>query len=302
LGIRFALRHRTWYRYARPVALGPHVLRLHPAPHAPMPVSSFALALGPARHALRWHRDPQANRVARVVFEERTDRLEIEASLVVELSPLDPFDFLLEPWAEAFPFGAAPDGELERELAPCRELDAGGARLDAFMASIDRRHAPTTDILVALNRRLAGEIRYLERLEPGIRSPEETLARGEGSCRDTSWLLVQVLRRLGFAARFVSGYLVQPAGSAGVAKDGAALHAWCEAYLPGAGWVGLDPTSGLLAAEGHVPLAAAPSPRRAAPVSGTLEPADSRFGFEVEVLRLGADEPGAGRGSGAASG
>lgn len=290
--MRLGLRHRTWYRYGREVALGPHVLRLHPAPHAPALVSSFALSIGPARHVLRWQRDAQGNRVARVVFEERMDRLEIEVSLVVELVPIDPFDFLLEPWAERFPFAGAPDTELERELAPCRDVDAAGPLLDSFMHSIDRASAPTTAFLVALNRRLAGEVRYLARLEPGIRPPEETLARGEGSCRDTSWLLVQVLRRLGFAARFASGYLVQPGADPGGAQDSAALHAWCEAYLPGAGWVGLDPTSGLLAAEGHVPLAVAPSPRRAAPVSGTLEPVASQFGFEVEVVRLGAEIDG----------
>lgn len=296
MGIRVGLRHRTWYRYDRQVALGPHLLRLHPAPHAPMPVSSFALSVGPVRHEMRWHRDPQANRVARVVFAERTDRLEIEASLVVDLAPLDPFDFLLEPSAERFPFVLEPD--LERELAPCRDLVPGGPRLEAFMSSIDRAPAPVMEVLVGLNRRLAREIRYLVRHEPGIHAPEETLSRGEGSCRDTSWLLVQVLRRLGFAARFVSGYLVQPGGDPPGTQDSAALHAWCEAWLPGAGWVGLDPTSGLLAAEGHVPLAAAPSPRRAAPVSGTLERAGSSFGFDVEVVRL----DGAVRGPGAATG
>ncbi len=296
MSIRFRLRHRTWYRYDRLVALGPHVLRLHPAPHARAAVSGFALSVAPARHVLRWMHDPQGNRVARVVFEERMDRLEVEASLVLDLSPFDPFDFLLEPWAERFPLAAPADPELERELSPCRHVAPGGPLLEAFMASVDMSPAPTVEVLAGLNRRLARDIRYVARLEPGIREPEETLARGEGSCRDTSWLLAQVLRRLGFATRFVSGYLVQPAAASAAARDEAALHAWCEAWLPGAGWIGLDPTSGLLATEGHVPLAAAPAPRRAAPVSGTLEPAASAFGFEVEVERL--EDPAARHGSG----
>ena len=154
----------------------------------------------------------------------------------------------------------------------------------------------TVQFLVWLNQELSQHIRYLVRMEPGIQTPEETLRLRSGSCRDTGWLLVQALRHLGFATRFVSGYLVQLAadvksldGPSGPEKDFTDLHAWAEVYLPGAGWIGMDPTSGLLAGEGHIPLAATAVPSSAAPVSGMTDPCQSTLEFEMTVTRVHED-------------
>ncbi|MBL8700492.1 MAG: transglutaminase family protein [Alphaproteobacteria bacterium] len=291
MSIHVALRHRTSYRYDRPIALGPQTVRLRPAPHARTPILSYALTVEPGAHFLNWQQDPQGNFLARLVFPEKTDRLEIVVDLVADMTVINPFDFFLEPEAETTPFDYDPG--LAEEIAPFRRLLPPGPRLAAFLARIDRTPAPTVDFLVGLNRLLANEIRYLIRHEPGVQTPEETLALACGSCRDTGWLLVQVLRHLGFAARFVSGYLIQLTadekaldGPSGPAHDFTDLHAWCEVYLPGAGWIGLDPTSGLLAGEGHVPLAATPEPQSAAPISGLLEKAETRFDVEMQVTRI----------------
>src|SRR5262245_35169185 len=294
MSIQVKLHHRTRYRYDRLVSLSPQIVRLRPAPHSRTPVSSYALRVEPQPHFLNWQQDPQSNWLARIVFPERVDHLSLEVDLIAELAVQNPFDFFLEPGAERFPFEYEP--WLERELRPFRELSPAGPRLDRRIAAVNRTPRRTVDFLVELNRELAAEIRYLIRLEPGVQSADETLEHGSGSCRDSAWLLVQMLRRLGFAARFVSGYLIQLVpdeqpleGAAGPDRDFTDLHAWAETYLPGAGWVGLDPTSGMLAAEGHIPLAATPDPSSAAPVSGGVDDCEVQFEFAMEVERVRED-------------
>ena len=286
-----ALHHRTAYRYDREVALGPQLVRLRPAPHCRTRVLAYALAVRPRKHFLNWQQDPHGNWQARLVFPERTAELVVEVDLVVEMAALNPFDFFLEPAAETVPFAYEP--RLRKDLEPYLETLPAGPRLAALLASIPRDPAPTVGFLVELNRRLAREIRYLIRMEPGVQTPEETLERASGSCRDSTWLLVQLLRRLGLAARFVSGYLIQLApdvkaldGPSGTEVDFTDLHAWAEVFLPGAGWIGLDPTSGLLAGEGHLPLAATPAPETAAPISGLVEPCGVELSFEMSVRRI----------------
>jgi transglutaminase-like putative cysteine protease len=274
--IHVALSHTTEYLYDRPVSLSPHVIRLRPAPHCRTPVLAYSLTVTPKKHFINWQQDPHGNYLARLVFPEATRALSITVDLVAEMAVYNPFDFFLEPSAEQAPFEYDPS--LSRELAAFLEVSAPGPRLEAFLATIDRTPMRTVEFLVALNRRLSQEIRYIVRMEPGVQTPDETLALQSGSCRDTGWLLVQVLRHLGFAARFVSGYLIQLTpdvkpldGPAGAAADFTDLHAWAEVYLPGAGWIGLDPTSGLLAGEGHLPVAATPDPQGAAPVTGRVD-------------------------------
>ena len=291
MGTQVAVNHRTLYEYDRLVTLSPHVIRLRPAPHCRTPVTRYSLRIDPPDHFLNWHQDPHGNHLARAVFRTPARRLRIEVDLVAELTATNPFDFFLEPSAERFPFEY--ETRLAKDLRPYTETEPAGPELRGFLAAVDTRARPTVDFLVTLNGDIERRIDYETRMEPGIRTCDDTLARGRGSCRDTAWLLVQILRHLGLAARFVSGYLIELVpdvrpldGRAGPSRDSAELHAWVETYLPGAGWVGLDPTSGLLAAEGHLPVAATAAPATAAPVSGSVSPAAVEFDHAVTMTRL----------------
>ncbi|WP_244817581.1 DUF2126 domain-containing protein [Caballeronia sp. Lep1P3] len=291
MSIRVALNHVTQYRYDRFVGLSPQVVRLRPAPHCRTPILSFSMRVEPAEHFINWQQDAFANYQARLVFPEKTREFTVTVDLVAEMAVYNPFDFFLEPSAETFPFSYAP--ELHRDLAPYMVKRAMTPRFAAFVESIDRAAQPTVDFLVGLNQRLAREIRYLLRMEPGVQTPEETLESAVGSCRDSGWLLVETLRHLGLAARFVSGYLLQLApdiksldGPSGTEADFTDLHAWCEVFLPGAGWIGLDTTSGLLAGEGHIPVACTPEPGSAAPVSGAVDECEVEFSHEMSIARV----------------
>lgn len=294
MGIRVALHHRTRYRYDREVGLSPQVVRLRPAPHCRTPILSYSLRISPAKHFLNWQQDPQGNFLARVVFPGKMRELALEVDLVAEMTVINPFDFFLEPEVIEFPFRYS--DWLAAELEPFRVREPVGRELADFLSAIPRHAKRTVDFLVEVNRFVQHEIRYLTRNEPGVQSCEETLTRRSGSCRDSAWLLVQVLRNLGLAARFVSGYLIQLRpdvlpldGPAGAAHDFTDLHAWAEVFLPGAGWVGLDPTSGLLTGEGHLPLACSPDHVSAAPLTGAVDPCETSFEFDMRVTRIHED-------------
>jgi len=291
VSIRVALHHRTSYRYDRPINLGPQVIRLRPAPHSRTPIKSYSLKVAPADHFINWQQDPQSNYMARLIFHKPTRQFDVTVDFIAEMTVVNPFDFFLEPDAEQFPFTYDPS--LAREIAPFLFKLEPGPLLRQYLASVNRTKRRTIDFLVDLNYLLQRDIAYTIRLEPGVQSPEQTLQLRSGSCRDTAWLLVQMLRHLGLAARFVSGYLIQLKpdqksldGPSGAAADFTDLHAWCEVYLPGAGWVGLDPTSGLFAGEGHIPVAATPEPQSAAPISGLMDPCEVEFEHEMTVTRV----------------
>jgi uncharacterized protein (DUF2126 family) len=291
MSIHVALHHRTSYQYERPVGHGPHVVRLRPAPHCRSNILAYSLKVGPMEHFINWQQDPQANYLARLMLPEPTNRLDIEVDLVVEMSVQNPFDFFLEPFAEEFPFQYAAD--QAHELAPFRAIEEAGPLLSELVSLFKTRKGRTIDVLVEMNSALQAAIEYKIRMEPGVQSPEETLTKGSGSCRDSAWLLAALLRHVGLASRFVSGYLIQLKpdvksldGPVGTDVDFTDLHAWTEVYLPGAGWIGFDPTSGLLAGEGHIPLACSPDPSSAAPVNGCVEPCESEMEHEMTVTRI----------------
>jgi uncharacterized protein (DUF2126 family)/transglutaminase-like putative cysteine protease len=296
--IKVALHHRTHYTYDRPVGLSPHEVRLRPAAHCRTPIESYSFKVKPAKHFLNWQQDPYGNWVARIVFPEKAREMEITVDLVADMTVINPFDFFVDASAEKFPF--AYSGENARELAPYLELAPQTPKLMAFVNEVRTHYLnarlSTIDLLIAVNRLVRERVDYLVRMEQGIQAPDETLERGQGSCRDSAWLMVQILRYLGIAARFASGYLIQLAadqksldGPSGPERDFTDLHAWAEAYIPGAGWIGLDATSGLLAGEGHIPLASAALPTSAAPVSGTTEVCRSTLDFAMSVTRIHED-------------
>ncbi|MET0170298.1 MAG: transglutaminase family protein, partial [Aliihoeflea sp.] len=295
MSILAAITHLTHYKYDRPVTLGPQIIRLRPAPHSRTRVVSHALKVSPENHFVNYQQDPYGNWLARYVFPEPVRELKIEVDLVADMTVYNPFDFFVEEEAEQWPFDYP--AALQDDLVIYRKVEPAGPRLQAFLDTISREPKQTVNFVVELNARLSREIGYVIRMEPGVQTPEQTFEEGKGSCRDTSWLLVEALRHLGFAARFVSGYLIQLKpdltaldGPAGTDHDFTDLHAWAEVYLPGAGWIGLDPTSGLLTGESHIPLAATPHYSNAAPISGMASYAEVAFDFAMKVERV-AEHP-----------
>jgi uncharacterized protein (DUF2126 family)/transglutaminase-like putative cysteine protease len=291
MAIHVALNHVTHYQYDRSVKLGPQVVRLRPAPHSRTKVLSYSQRIEPANHFINWQQDPFANYQARLVFPEPTREFKVTIDLVVEMAVYNPFDFFLEPSAEEFPFSYVKSQAAE--LAPYLVTDPLTPLVAEYLKKVNTTKQRTIDFLVGINQLVQGDIGYTIRMEPGVQTPEETLTLRTGSCRDSGWLLVQLLRHLGLAARFVSGYLIQLTsdvksvdGPNGPEKDFTDLHAWCEVFLPGAGWIGLDPTSGLMAGEGHVPLACTPQPSSAAPIEGGVDKCEVTFAHHMEVTRI----------------
>ncbi len=302
MGIKVALEHRTTYRFDRLVTIHPHVVRLRPAPHSRTKIESYSLTVEPANHFVNWQQDPFGNFMARLVFPERARELTITVGLVADLAVVNPFDFFIEEDAEHYGFIYPPElaADLEPYLRPVDEGDPGsgpGPLVSGWLKDFPIvEKTPIVDFLVQLNSAVQRDVGYSVRMEPGVQTPDHTLATAIGSCRDSAWLLVSLLRELGLAARFVSGYLVQltsdvPSldGPSGPAADFTDLHAWAEVYIPGAGWIGMDPTSGLFAGEGHIPLSATPHPSTAAAITGATGVAQTTLEYSNIVRRVHED-------------
>lgn len=291
MSIKAALNHITHYKYERPVKLGPQVIRLRPAPHTKSHICSYSLNIHPSKHFINWQQDPFGNYMARIVFPDETKEFRVEVDLITEIRVFNPLDFFLEESAEHYPLSY--DNELKAELAPYLEIKENGSLLNEFIKKINSSKQNTIDFIFSCNSLVNRNLEYLIRLEPGVQSCEETLSTKKGSCRDMAWLLCQLLRHCGLASRFVSGYLIQLKqdvksldGPSGCSEDFTDLHAWTEVYLPGAGWVGLDATSGLFAGEGHIPLSCSPNPSSAAPISGSHTPSKSTMNHLMKVARV----------------
>lgn len=291
-----ALSHKTDYKYDRRVTLSPQIIRLRPAPHSRTRVLSYALRVEPTPNFINWQQDAFANWQARAVFPEPVDHFSVHVDLIADMAVYNPFDFFIEPSAEHFPFKY--DSLLSRDLEPYLRCDPLTPVFKKTLDEISLAPQRTVDFLMGLNQSLQQKISYLIRMEPGVQTPEETLSKASGSCRDSAWLMVQLLRNLGMAARFVSGYLIQLTpdvksldGPSGTEYDFTDLHAWCEVFLPGAGWIGFDPTSGLMTGEGHIPLCATPEPSSAAPITGAMSSAkggkiETEFSHDMKVTRV----------------
>ena len=306
MSIKVALEHRTSYAFDRLVQVYPHVVRLRPAPHSRTPIEAYSLRVDPGDHFVNWQQDALGNFMARLVFPNPMRRLSITVGLIADLKVINPFDFFIEDWAEVWPgssrfsYPKELADDLKPYLRPVDEEGEGSGPGELVRTWVGDFSVPdgtrTIDFLVALNRAINADVSYTLRMEHGVQTPDFTLRSGVGSCRDSAWLLVSILRQLGLAARFVSGYLVQLAsdvqaldGPSGPTADFTDLHAWTEVYVPGAGWIGLDPTSGLFAGEGHIPLAATPHPASAAPITGTTEPCNTVLDYSNTVTRVHED-------------
>ena len=295
MAILVAIKHNTSYKYDHLINMGPHVIRLKPAPHSRTKIHSYSLNIEPNEHFINWQQDPFGNYLARIVMHEKVKEFKVGVEVIAEMTVINPFDFFVEEYAGKFPFQYV-EQDI-KELAPYFELSENGPFLKHWIAKLTQfKDMSIVDFLVAVNSELYKELEYTVRMEPGVFTCEETLQKKLGSCRDSAWVLVQTMRHLGLASRFVSGYLVQLKadqkaldGPSGTEKDFTDLHAWCEVYIPGAGWIGLDPTSGLLAGEGHIPLCCTPAPSSAAPISGAIDPCNVEFTHSNEVIRIHED-------------
>ncbi|QKZ12732.1 transglutaminase N-terminal domain-containing protein [Spirosoma sp. KUDC1026] len=289
---RVELLHQTHYHYERPVLLSAQWVRLKPAVHCLSTIESYQLTIEPTNHLRHWQQDPFGNLVARIDFLEVVESVTIQVQLIAKLEPVNPFDFLVDACADNFPFMYEP--QIRKALTSYLEVTEHGPRLTQWVRQINQQpRRSTIDFLVGLTQQIYQMISYQSRLQAGVQPAEVTLQRASGSCRDSAWLLVQLIRSLGLATRFVSGYLVQLAPdtpgdtpSDGLGRDTFDLHAWAEVYVPGAGWIGLDATSGLLTTQGHIPLASAPAPAGAAPIEGTTESVKTWLTYSSTLIRL----------------
>jgi len=264
---RLNISHVTEYRFSTPVALLPHRLRLRPLDSHSLRIESSTLDISPA-HSVRWYRDALGNSVALVNFSEMADTLHVLSDVVISVYDDAPLDFLMEEYAVSMPFDYAVAEHAD--LAPFEQSvypdDSAALRSWLGRLGLLTRPMETFSLLTQLNCEIANHFTYQIREEEGVQSPARTLELNSGSCRDFAALFMEACRYMGLASRFVSGYLHMPDNETG----NASTHAWAEVYLPGPGWKGFDPTSGLVIGNQHIPVAVARHPEAVPPVSGSF--------------------------------
>ena len=294
MGIITALNHITHYKYDSQITLHPQTIRLKPAPHSRSLIKSYSLNIFPQEHFINWQQDPFGNYLARIIFLKKTEEFKVEVDLITEIQVFNPFDFFINEEVKKYPFKY--EESLKEELLPYIEVKESGPFLKKFLSELPLKKEAVLDFIIDCNQKLSKHITYAIRLEAGVQSCEETLITKKGSCRDMAWLLIQIFRHCGIAARFASGYLIQLKqdlisldSPSGPENDFSDLHAWTEVYIPGAGWIGLDPTSGLLTGEGHIPLCCTPNPSNAAPITGSLDECSSTMTHEMQITRINED-------------
>ena len=274
-----ALTHTTQYRYSRLVGLGPHIVRLRPAPHCRTPILTYSLRIAPEPHFINWQQDPFGNFMARIVVPDETREFSATVDLVADMATINPFDFFVEDAAASWPFSYDP--VLAGELKPYLEPLPGTPLLDNYIRKITGQSS-TVAFIIELNRKLSQDIAYQVRMEPGVQTPEDTLNSRRGSCRDLAVLMMEAARSLGIASRFVSGYIYTPQSS-GLAGGGA-THAWMQAYLPGAGWIDFDPTNSIVGNRNLIRVAVAWAPEYVLPLWGTyFGPPGAFLEMDVDV-------------------
>ncbi len=292
---RLTVEHRTHYRYTEPVDFGPHRLMLRPRDSHGLRLLEAHLTLFPIAE-VNYVYDVFGNSIALVNFQESADELRIDSVLELEVYPVPPLEDLIAPEATSYPFVYSSDDRLDISLTSARHYTDAGA-VETFARSFLPAPGPmpTIDLLLSINQAIQERFTYVARNEKGTQTPTETLTLGSGTCRDFALLFMETVRELGFAARFVTGYLYAPQLDplAEDAFNGAgATHAWAEVYLPGAGWIDFDPTNGLVGTDHLVRVAVVRDPRQAIPVNGSFNGSSGAFlGMDVEVFVSAHEAP-----------
>ena len=290
---RLTIHHKTEYRYARPVAFGEHRIMLRPRDGHDLRVLSGDLRIEPAPMRLRWIHDVFGNSVAIADFDERADRLTFTWTATVEHKPVEAFALTPDDPAYFYPFLYDPEEfpDLRQFITP-QYSDPNGEMSAWARKFLDAESpTPTFNILSQMTHGIRESFAYRRRHEHGTQHPLDTLQTGSGTCRDYALLMIEALRQLGIAARFVSGYLFVPSNGGGGHLGGGSTHAWVQVYLPSAGWIEFDPTNGIVGTRDLIRVAVARDPRQAIPLHGTyLGSADAFLGMDVAIRVVSEDE------------
>ncbi len=279
------VRHETVYRYARPVKFGEHRMLLRPRDSMEQTLESFGLAIRPKPASLRWIHDVFGNGIAIAGFDQPAEELQIVANMVLDHTPELTPAFEIDTRAKSYPFDYGDVDAIDLTPTLRRQFPDEGEVDDWARRFLDPRGITNTGHLLAtMTMGIKESFKYLRRPDPGTQRPSLTLSTRQGTCRDFALLMIEAVRSLGLAARFVTGYLYSPARD-GNHRGGGATHAWCQVYLPGAGWVEFDPTNGIIGTRDLIRVGVAREPRQAIPIAGTfIGNKDDYLGMDVEVV------------------